>query len=152
MAFVQDLNPWTDTLTAILVQIYSITCTSSNSFSWVDMPVYLLLKLNKPQVFMIIITINDADLTWKYGICSGADSTTLIALKRCKYTCIVFKLFQLSTHAWVLFIELNTLQLFYGHRYQYWCTGLMVYDICSGFESRKKYLYIITCTNLQHYL
>ena len=34
------------------------------------MPEYLFLKLNKPQVFMIIIIINDADLTSKYGICS----------------------------------------------------------------------------------
>ena len=63
------------------------------------MPEYLFLKLKKPQGFIIIITINDADLTCKYGICSGSDSTTLIALKRCKYACIGFKLFQLSKHA-----------------------------------------------------
>ena len=112
MVFVQDLNPWTNTLTALPVQIYSIIFTSPISFNWVDMAEYLFLKLKKPQVFMIIIIINDADITCKYGICWVPDSTTLTALKRCKYTCTGFRLFELSTLAWVLILARNTLQLF----------------------------------------
>ena len=45
MVFVQDLNPLTNTLTALPVDIYNISCTASSHFNQADMPKYLPLKL-----------------------------------------------------------------------------------------------------------